>query len=725
MLVGKNVRKLLAAGFANIGIVIVAEAADDLLLLRLKAGELNQETAEFIGRYGKRQPVTTDTSRSLLELTQSICGGAPQMFIYALRAANETPSLDYSKQIAPQETIQFPPCPPRAETSLYARKVQPGDTAWAYYTDSDIPGLVFSPPKAGKSIFNDGSQELVAAFPIPAKYDFDVVDGMKKVGLDAEVAYRDVGIQPVETGIVVDTLQNPTYVDLFTAANPKLNDPNLIQEGSVVLVPDAAEREYALPLEADSAVLLAALSPQEASRQLNRPVAAVAVSSDFDLFNRVSGVSCAPTANDESQAERLHEIMRENISSASAPSLPDPQIVVVDSGVYKPAKLPGTPTVVRPINTSQATFMLRGTNVEDEVKPFRQMPNSMHGTNVSAIALGGSRLGAAAAIDGYRFRLQAFRAFKQETHLAQRSDGTIVVTGGSSEVVTYTLDRDSILDAIRYSADSIVNLSLGRNSVINEIRDKLDPLSRTLFVVAAGNHGVSLDTLPLFPGRHGGSAAPNLITVASVDSDGSLSGFSNWSTDFIELAAPGCLISTLSFNVDDDVFFEEQVSGTSFSAPQVTWIAAAIRKVRPDYSGAHLKIRLLAGSDIVPELAAKIAEGRVLNPVKALSLSRDVVDTGKGAGRELVRGKVKAGSALENYCQQVPSLNGATVVKIIPRFDGAGTAEGVTRIHYVDPGGLVNETKCQSREFVAEVELPDGTIRSVAGGDINDITFFW
>jgi thermitase len=87
---------------------------------------------------------------------------------------------------------------------------------------------------------------------------------------------------------------------------------------------------------------------------------------------------------------------------------------------------------------------------------------------------------------------------------------------------------------------AIVNASLGGTSYSQAMRDAIAACPNTLFVVAAGNDGVSDDTSPHYPCNYG--APPddlqNVICVAASDSSDTLASFSNFGGS-VDLAAPG------------------------------------------------------------------------------------------------------------------------------------------------------------------------------------------
>jgi subtilisin family serine protease len=92
---------------------------------------------------------------------------------------------------------------------------------------------------------------------------------------------------------------------------------------------------------------------------------------------------------------------------------------------------------------------------------------------------------------------------------------------------------------------NIVNASLGGTAYSQSMRDAIATCPKTLFVVAAGNDGVSDDASPHYPCSYG--AAPdnlaNVICVAATDQNDALASFSNYGHS-VDLAAPGVGITS-------------------------------------------------------------------------------------------------------------------------------------------------------------------------------------
>ena len=135
-----------------------------------------------------------------------------------------------------------------------------------------------------------------------------------------------------------------------------------------------------------------------------------------------------------------------------------------------------------------------------------------------------------------------------------------------------------------------------------------------LFVAAAGNESTSSHSYPA------GYDLDNIISVASTDRYDELSSFSNFSTSWVDLAAPGS--SILSTRAGGGY---ETLSGTSMASPHVAGAAALLAAVRPDLSALEIKAQLLENVDHLPQLSSRVAtSGRLnVNSLFSASLSFD------------------------------------------------------------------------------------------------------
>ncbi|MFN5219594.1 MAG: S8 family serine peptidase [Cyanobacteriota bacterium] len=160
--------------------------------------------------------------------------------------------------------------------------------------------------------------------------------------------------------------------------------------------------------------------------------------------------------------------------------------------------------------------------------------------------------------------------------------------------------------------------------------------AKIFFVAAAGNSSTSTLSYPA------GYDLPNVISVASLDSNGNLSGFSNFGSTWVDLAAPGGgLYSTLPDNTYGTY------SGTSMAAPHVTGGLALMAAAQPTATMAQLKQALMESVVATSSLASKTATGGRLNVDGAITrLSQLVTPVDPNAPAVTGPASVNEGSAL-------------------------------------------------------------------------------
>ena len=160
--------------------------------------------------------------------------------------------------------------------------------------------------------------------------------------------------------------------------------------------------------------------------------------------------------------------------------------------------------------------------------------------------------------------------------------------------------------------------------------------AKIFFVAAAGNSSTSTLSYPA------GYDLPNVISVASLDSNGNLSGFSNFGSTWVDLAAPGGgIYSTLPDNTYGTY------SGTSMAAPHVTGGLALMAAAQPTATMAQLKQALMESVVATSSLASKTATGGRLNVDGAITrLSQLVTPVDPNAPAVTGPASVNEGSAL-------------------------------------------------------------------------------
>lgn len=204
------------------------------------------------------------------------------------------------------------------------------------------------------------------------------------------------------------------------------------------------------------------------------------------------------------------------------------------------------------------------------------------------------------------------------------------------------------IDYLRRKNVDIISLSLETliDSPIDSIEKAIDlaNTNNVLVVTAAGNKQKNSSAKNVrccgYPAALGGieRGLKNLVTVGSYDSR---TGFDNpdpvskSSKHSVDIFAPGCAIQTLSFRreIDSDgntfaskapKFFVDKSSNTSPATAYTTKIASLIHFLFVD-DPETIKTRLVIGSDYKKLLEKKSSFPGVLNPLKAISIRRDVI----------------------------------------------------------------------------------------------------
>lgn len=228
------------------------------------------------------------------------------------------------------------------------------------------------------------------------------------------------------------------------------------------------------------------------------------------------------------------------------------------------------------------------------------------------------------------------------------STGIASVTGGSHVKVMIikalggssgTGETLSVVQAIKYAeanGASIVNLSFGC-SYSDELLYNTMANSNMLFVVAAGNgtsyygNGNDTDRTPCYPASYD---LDNIISVANISYDGTLSSSSNYGAKSVDLGAPGSYIISTTPNNSYGY-----MTGTSMSAPFVTGAAALIYSYFGDITLRDVKDIILGSAKELDSLAGKTVTGGMLDVTAALTC-----DTSK-LSHENFEGNKLSGSA--------------------------------------------------------------------------------
>jgi subtilisin family serine protease len=140
-----------------------------------------------------------------------------------------------------------------------------------------------------------------------------------------------------------------------------------------------------------------------------------------------------------------------------------------------------------------------------------------------------------------------------------------------------------------------------------------------LFVAAAGNSSLNLESSPSYPASYTNN---NIISVASTTNSetATLSGFSNYGTVSVDIAAPGSNI--VSTYPDDSYVY---LSGTSMAAPQISGIAILLQAVcNGSLSYSQVRNTILSTGVTYAGLADKVSTSALANAANAVAAAQEL-----------------------------------------------------------------------------------------------------
>lgn len=316
--------------------------------------------------------------------------------------------------------------------------------------------------------------------------------------------------------------------------------------------------------------------------------------------------------------------------------------------------------------------------------------NASHGVGVLALALGGTDL----LSEGWLAEhMDTQGGFIVDLMGYQRLPGNKL--GVDANAVTRSLSGTGWGQADIVSVNLSLKFNIDTMEAAPDFTGFFNQQQQVLFVIAAGNDGA--DVAGIVPAQWGGTSQRNVLTVGAVSSDNKYWVKSNRSRSLVDIGAPGCAVPTLSWNSTSRKFEPVVLSGTSFSAPLVSFASNLLQEFT---AGARRKARIVSSGRFSGELRETTRSSRILDIPVALATPFDVVRMGDGKMR-LGRITWAPGRTL---CD-VPFVQGNFAQ--VHRTNTAGKVSVVRKVGAVSNQGAV--------DFPADCTL--------AGGQLSNIDF--
>ena len=195
-----------------------------------------------------------------------------------------------------------------------------------------------------------------------------------------------------------------------------------------------------------------------------------------------------------------------------------------------------------------------------------------------------------------------------------------------------TADAVKCIDWAVANGARVLSLSWGSSKKSKSIYGAIKKAGEkgVLVVAAAGNDGENTDESPHYPS---GYDLGNIISVAAINQNGRLTGWSNYGVRSVDLASPGENIFSTSAESDSEYVV---LSGTSMACPHVSGVAALMLGKTPKLTPAELRAKMIHSVTRATGLRGKVGSGGWVNAYSALSPSKQRRFSGRGnRGRPL------------------------------------------------------------------------------------------
>lgn len=224
------------------------------------------------------------------------------------------------------------------------------------------------------------------------------------------------------------------------------------------------------------------------------------------------------------------------------------------------------------------------------------MDDNGHGTHCAGIvgAVGNNATGSVGV--AWRVQLMALK------FIASNGEGS---DDDAIACIEYAIARGADILSNSWGA---FDVSPALSDAISAARD-----AGIIFVVAAGNSGLDIDSNPFIPAAFG---QDNIVSVAATDRNDARAGFSNFGKTNVDLGAPGVAIYSTRYSSNNAY---DSGNGTSFACPQVAGALALVKAQFPSLTYTQLIERVLSTVDPVTDLIGITVTGGRLNLHKALA----------------------------------------------------------------------------------------------------------
>jgi len=200
-----------------------------------------------------------------------------------------------------------------------------------------------------------------------------------------------------------------------------------------------------------------------------------------------------------------------------------------------------------------------------------------------------------------------------------------------------------------------------------------------------------MDATPNYPAAWSAEVS-TMMAVAAVDSADSLTNYSNYGKNTVQVAAPGSY--TLSTTPNGGYGFG---LGTSMACPHVSGVAALLFAHEPLLSPAQARRRIVETADPLPSLIGRVSSNGRVNAYNALT------NTGQHAPAQPVIGSVYANKKVVTVAG-IGFLNGDSVIEI----NGVAVAKTKYNTEATLADGSLTEVSSKLGKATMTTAIPKG-----------------